>query len=170
MVTAQNLPDVIEHAGLTWAGYFESMPSACNTTSQGLYVAWHNPFIYYDDILDHPTRCAAHVLPSEQFNASVAAGKLPAVSFYVPNSLDDCDYSALAFCDQWLRGFLTPLLNATTPAELSVVSHTAFFVVYDEGSTDAGYAGPIITPYCVNTTGTALTVCGGQASFNRRDP
>lgn len=162
LINAPNLPDVIEAAGLSWGGYFESMPSPCYTASQGPYVAWHNPFIAYDDILDNPARCAAHVLPSEQFNASVAAGTLPTFSFYVPNSIDDCDYSTLSACDQWLRGFLTPILNATTPAEQALVSHTAFFVVYDEGSTNAGYASPIIVPDCVNTTGKALTTCGGQ--------
>ena len=169
-VNAENLPDVVEHAGLTWDGYFESMPSACYTYSQGTYVAWHNPFIAYDDILDNPSRCAAHVLPSAQFNESVANGTLPTVSFYIPNSIDDCDYAALSVCDPWLDDFLTPILNATSPPEQALVNHTAFFIVYDEGSTDAGYASPLITPDCLNTTGRALTTCGGQVYFTIVSP
>lgn len=161
-VNVTNLPDEIERAGLTWAGYFESMPSACYPYSAGPYVAWHDPFVAYDDIIDNPARCAAHVLPSRQFNASVANGTLPTVSFYVPNTIDDCDNSSLTICDQWLQGFLTPILNATDPAEQALVSHTAFFIVYDEGITDAGYAGPVITSDCVATTGRALSTCGGQ--------
>lgn len=161
-VNATNLPDVLEKAGLSWAGYFESMPSACYPYTQGSYVAWHNPFVAYDDIIDHPARCASHVLPSERFNASVANGTLPTVSFYVPNSIDDCDYSPLVVCDQWLRSFLSPILNSTNAPEQTLVSSTAFFVVYDEGSTNAGYASTVITPDCLQTTGKALSTCGGH--------
>lgn len=162
LVNGSNIGDLLENAGLSWAGYFESMPTPCSTYSNGTYVAWHDPFIAYDDILDNPARCAAHVLPSEQFNASVAAGTLPTFSLYVPNSLDDCDYATLAHCDGWLQSFLTPILNATSAPEQALVGHTAFFIVYDEGSTDAGYASPVITSDCVQSTGKALTTCGGQ--------
>ncbi|HEV2165439.1 MAG TPA: alkaline phosphatase family protein [Thermoplasmata archaeon] len=161
-VNVTNLPDVIERGGYTWAGYFESMPSACYPYSKGFYLAWHNPFISYTDIITNPVRCGDNVLPSSRFNASVANGSLPTVSFYVPNALDDCDNSSLILCDQWLQGFLSPILNSTASATQALVAHTAFFVVYDEGDTDAGFASSIVTPYCLNATGKALSVCGGH--------
>ncbi|HEV2520246.1 MAG TPA: alkaline phosphatase family protein [Thermoplasmata archaeon] len=161
-VNTTNLPDVVEHSGNTWAGYFESMPSACYPYSKGVYLAWHNPFVSYDDIIDNPVRCGGHVLPSSRFNASVANGTLPTVSFYVPNAIDDCDNSSLIVCDQWLSGFLSPMLNSTVAATRALIAHTAFFIVYDEGSTNAGFSSSVVTPDCVNTTGRALSVCGGK--------
>lgn len=161
-VETTNLPDVIEHAGLSWAGYFESMPSACYAYSKGAYVTWHNPFLSYGDIIDSPTRCATHVLPSERFNSSVAAGVLPTVSFYVPNAINDCDNSSLTFCDGWLKSFLSPLLNSTQPAVHALISHTAFFVTYDEGITNRGYVSSVVTSWCLTATGKALASCGGH--------
>ncbi|HKS59882.1 MAG TPA: alkaline phosphatase family protein, partial [Thermoplasmata archaeon] len=161
-VNTSNLPDSVEGAGLSWAGYFESMPSACYAYSYGPYLVWHNPFVSYDDIIDKPSRCAAHVLPSARFNASVANGTLPTVSFYVPNAFDDCDNSSLTNCDHWLQAFLSPVLNSSNAATVALVAHTAFFIVYDEGVTNAGFAGPVVTADCLEKTGKALTTCGGR--------
>lgn len=169
-INVTDLPDVVEQGGLSWAGYFESMPSPCYPFSTGLYLAWHNPFLSYDDIIENPSRCASHVRPSQGFNASVRNGTLPTVSFYVPNAWDDCDNSSLIVCDHWLNDFLSPILNSSSAGTQALVAHTAFFVVYDEGTSRAGFAGPVVTPNCLQTTGKALTVCGGRVYLSVVSP
>ncbi|HKS59821.1 MAG TPA: hypothetical protein VJS68_03480, partial [Thermoplasmata archaeon] len=68
-----------------------------------------------------------------------------------------------ASCDSWLKGFLSPMLNSTSSTVQHLMAHTAFFVVYDEGSTNLGYSvGGIVNNWCKNTTGRQLTVCGGH--------
>ena len=158
-----NLADLFEQANLSWMGYFESMSSACQVTSTGSYVAYHDPFILYKDIRYNATRCDAHVVNSASFNSSVMNGTLPALSYYVPNIYDDCYVSGLAFCDKWLKSFLSPMLNSTSTAEQQLMAHTAFFLVYDEGSTNAGYSvGGVVNSWCQNTTHQALSACGGH--------
>ncbi|MGA7846429.1 MAG: alkaline phosphatase family protein [Thermoplasmata archaeon] len=179
-----NIPDSLQAASLTWHGYFESMPTSCDLkrTSNGLYVgADHNPFLSYKDIRDNTSRCQANVVNSNSFNVSVASGNLPSFSFYIPNEYDDChtpppgltNAQERVLCDDWLKGFLAPMLNHTmnasglnfdTPQERALINHTAFIIVYDEGAgtSDAGYTvDNIFTPYCYNHWGVNQTTCGG---------
>lgn len=161
--SVQNLGDLVDHHGLSWAGYFESMPSACDSTSSYPYTVYHNPFLLYSDIVNNATRCDSHIVNSAAFNSSVRNGSLPTVSFYIPNDINDCHDTTVASCDAWLKSFLVPILNSTSPAEQQQVAHTAFFLLYDEGGTNAGYSvGGIVNSWCQNTTHQALSVCGGH--------
>jgi hypothetical protein len=167
VINVTNLPDDLEAHDLSWAGYFESMATPCDRVRGPIYYGWlHDPFIDLQDIVDNPSRCDAHVVNSEAFNASIANGSLPTFSYYVPNQLDDCHNSSQRFCDDWLRGFLGPLLNATAPAEAAVVRHTAFFVVYDEGDyqgKDAGFnVSGVSTGYCQHLYHVNMSACGGN--------
>ncbi len=163
VTSVTNLPDLLEGAGLSWAGYFESMPTPCDLTGTPMYALDHNPFLKYGDIVNNATRCTKHLLNSAVFNASVANGNLPTFSFYVPNQDDDCHSTSVAFCDSWLRNFLAPMLNSTNPGVEALVAHTAFFIYYDEGSTNYGYSVPgYVNPWCLNATGQALSTCGGH--------
>ncbi len=189
-----NIPDSLQAAGLTWHGYFESMPTACDTSrsANGLYVAAdHNPFLSYEDIRDNKSRCDANVVNSNAFNVSVASGTLPSFSFYIPNEYDDChsippgltSLEERHLCDNWLNGFLSPMLNHTvnasgalnfnTPQERALMNHTAFIIVYDEGAatSDAGYTvDNIVTPYCYTQWGVNQTVCGGPTYISVVSP
>ncbi|MHB8351609.1 MAG: alkaline phosphatase family protein [Thermoplasmata archaeon] len=161
---ATNLPDVLQAAGQSWAGYFESMPQPCDPNGLGtIYDPAHNPFLVSTDIIGNASRCDTHVVNSAVFNASVANGTLPNFSLYVPNTQNDCENTGLTACNSWLQGFLPPILNSTNPAVQNLVLHTAFFIVFDEGLTNLGYSvGGIQNSYCSNLTGLALTTCGGH--------
>jgi Phosphoesterase family len=161
-----NLPDLLTGAGDSWGAYFESMPIPCDKSNDGSYMVQHNPFLLYHDIEANATRCDTHILNSASFNASLTAGNLPNVSWYVPNRFDDCDYSTLPYCSTWLQGFLGGIMKSTNQTERSLVAHTAFIITFDEGTTDLGYSvGGIVNPWCQNQTGTPLTTCGGHSFF-----
>jgi phospholipase C len=167
-----NIPATLVSDGLSWGGYFESMPSPCDRGRTPMYGTDHNPFLSYQDIVRNSSYCDAHVVNSAAFNSSVANGTLPSFSFYVPNLYDDChtapptEPNRHGFCDAWLKGFLSPLLNSTSPAEARLVSHTAFLIAYDEGTkstTNAGYnLTGVDTPYCRGFLGYNMTACGGS--------
>ncbi|MCI4351827.1 MAG: alkaline phosphatase family protein [Thermoplasmata archaeon] len=174
-----NIGDLLENASFSWGAYFESMPSACYKGNYGaypLYTNTHNPFIYYNDIGLNASRCNSHVVNSAVFNASLANGSLPNFAYYVPNNVDDChgnqtNFVPIPSCDGWLRNFLSPIENHTgnysSPQARSVVNHTAFFVLYDEGTTGAGYSIPgYATKACTlngtNSSSRNYTVCGGH--------
>jgi hypothetical protein len=177
IVTGMNIGDLAESSGFTWGAYFESMPTPCDRSDSGSYAPNHNPFTHYYDVVKNVTRCDAHVVNSRYFNQSAANGTLPNFALYVPNLNDDCHSSSLTFCDNWLKNFLSSIINSTNPAEQAMANHTVFLITYDTGTTYSGYlVGGIVTPWCQKTTGKSLTTCDGHLymtvvspySFGRR--
>jgi acid phosphatase len=137
------LPDLLDAHQLTWGGYFESMPTACDASSTGSYVARHNPFVYFSDIWSNTSRCKSHVVNSAVFNASITSNHtLPAnVSFYAPNEIDDGHSSSAATASTWLKGFLGNILNTSNSQLRQVVNHTVFMITFDESDGTGGGAG-----------------------------
>lgn len=133
---SENVGDLAERAGLSWDGFEESMPTACNTTDTYPYAVKHNPLVYYPDVVGNATRCDAHDLPWSAWNSDVANGSIPAFALFTPNLTNDGHDTGVAHADAWLDGWLSPLLNA------SWFASSVFFVVYDESVNDSsGYAG-----------------------------
>jgi phosphatidylinositol-3-phosphatase len=166
-----NLGDLLEAKGFRWRGYMESMPLACSVHNAGQYVVRHDPFVYYRDVVTNATRCDSHVVNSQQFNRSVVNGTLPTVSVYVPNLQDDCHSAPLAHCDRWLRGFLSPILNATRPSERQTVNHTLFLVTFDEGRSSShmgfnGTRGGHVLLVAVSPYSRGLTVSGNATHYD----
>src|SRR5712691_4616283 len=63
-ITAPNLVDRFEAAGLSWKGYFENqnVASGCDSSSHEPYEPIHNPFISFQDISSNTARCNQLVL------------------------------------------------------------------------------------------------------------
>ena len=101
----------------SWSTYAEGYPAA-----QG-FAKKHVPFLYFP----HGSQ---HVTGLDRFDPR----KLPAYSLVVPNLCHDMHDCSVATGDQWLRHFITPLLG---------LKRTAVFIVFDEGTTDAGGGGNV---------------------------
>jgi acid phosphatase len=118
-VSGPTIGNQLTAAGRTWAAYGEGYPS-----SPG-FAKKHMPFLYFP-------RGGAHVFSLTRFNPK----RLPAFSFVVPdrcNSMHDCP---VAVGDAWLKRFVSPLLN---------LPRTVVFVTFDEGVSDAGGGGAVLT-------------------------
>src|SRR5947208_16574501 len=62
--TTNHLVIQLQNAGISWKAYQESISGTnCPTVSSGLYAAFHNPFIYFDDIYLNATNCTNHIRP-----------------------------------------------------------------------------------------------------------
>jgi hypothetical protein len=165
-----NLVDRLEAAGLTWKAYAEDYPGqkTGNGYSSGgcwlgyetpyNFAARHVPFLYFNDIIDSPARCAK-IVPA---NSVVSNGQetddlflkdLNSVStasnfmWLTPNLLDDMHDSAPAFADKYLSNVVPNILNSA----LFKTQKAALFVVFDEGvalfPSDwiyAVWAGPLV--------------------------
>jgi phosphatidylinositol-3-phosphatase len=75
----------------TWRTYAESMPANCGLANVGLYVARHNPAVYYPN---DAAACAESDVPSGTpaagaFAADLAAGTLPSYGLFIPNLCND---------------------------------------------------------------------------------
>lgn len=131
-----NLGDLVQDAGKTWAAYDENMPTPCDLNNTTSYAVKHNPFTFYQDIIDdRATECNVHDLPQADWNTSVADNTVPNYVFYTPNLYDDGHNSNVEFADAWLKAWLSPLLND------SFFQSSVFLITYDEGANDAGYNG-----------------------------
>ena len=129
----------LDSAGLTWKGYVESMPSACDTSAGPLYKIGHNPAIFYTGI--SAAECQSNdvgvpdlTAASGAFWDDLQAGTLPALSWITPNTNDSGENScggscALSAADTWLQNFMA---NVTASSEYQA-GNTLVLITYDEG-------------------------------------
>jgi len=116
--------------------YLESMPGRCVASNQGTYGTRHNPALYYTSIPD----CKAQNWWLGQFDADLAANRLPAFSFVAPNLCHDTHDCSVQTGDEWLQGFLTKPLGSDEYR----AGKTAVFLSWDEGE-------PESSPDCLAT-------------------
>ncbi|MDB4965791.1 MAG: putative acid phosphatase [Myxococcales bacterium] len=135
IATASHLADQLEAAGLSWKSYQESLGPGCGLSSNGDYAAKHNPFVYFDDIngwdgtkVNVTQRCTDHIVDYSQFDADLAAGKLPRYAFITPNLQNDMHDGSIAAGDQWLAREVPKILGSDAFNKGGVL-----FLLWDEG-------------------------------------
>jgi regulation of enolase protein 1 (concanavalin A-like superfamily) len=134
---APNIADRMEAAGRSWTAYMEDMPSACLATDSGLYVAKHNPFVHYMDIVSNAARCTSHVVPFSRFSTDLSSGSLAQFVWITPNLCNDMHDCSVATGDAWLSTVVPKILQS--PA----FKNSVLFLTWDEGVTAAGGGGHI---------------------------
>jgi hypothetical protein len=133
-VSAANIVDQLEAAGISWRAYLEDVPAPCFTgASAGGYAKKHNPFIYFRDIAGSPARCR-RLVGFGALATDVRAGRLPTYAWITPNLCDDGHDCSLAVADRFLAGTVRALLAELGPRGFLVLT-------WDEGSSDAGCCG-----------------------------
>ena len=126
---APNLADRLDAAGLTWRGYFDSMPGPCWTTSSGAYTPRHNPFVYFDDIRLDEARCANGVRPFGDLAADLASEPTTRTfSLIVPDNCHNAHDCPLSTADGWLRSVLPPIFDSPAWA----AGRSLLVVTFDE--------------------------------------
>jgi len=133
-VSAVNLVDQLEAAGVSWRAYLEDVPRSCFTgTEAGGYAKKHNPFIYYRDISSSPARCR-RLVGFQALAADLRAGRLPTFVWITPNLCDDGHDCGVAAGDRFLARTVPALLHELGPQGYLVIT-------WDEGTSDAGCCG-----------------------------
>jgi phosphatidylinositol-3-phosphatase len=108
-----------------WLSYEDSMPTACDPNSAGLYAVKHNPAAYYTSLGD----CRTQDVP---LPASPNFGAV--LTFVTPNLVHDMHDGTITQGDQWLATFVPRVLASPEYRAGSL----ALFVVWDEnGGTDS---------------------------------
>ena len=96
-----HLGDQLAAAGLSWKGYYESLPKPGSgevvasdpkfdngTRKTALYASKHSGFMNYAGVQSDPQR-AARIVGFDQLDRDIAAGALPAFALIVPNQCND---------------------------------------------------------------------------------
>jgi hypothetical protein len=137
IVRARNLADTLAARGKTWKTYAEDLPYPGFTGgSAGRYAKKHDPFLYFRDVVGSRAR-RNRVVPYTQLARDLAAQRLPDFSLVIPNLCNDMHDCSVATGDAWLKAHVVPLLRSRQ------LRGGVVFVVFDEGTSDAGGGGRI---------------------------
>jgi phosphatidylinositol-3-phosphatase len=136
----------LQNAGLSWKAYEESISgTTCPTSSSGLYAAFHNPFVYFDDVYLNSANCAAHIRPYPELAGDLTNNTVARYNFITPNLCDDMHGSAgcpsgnrIALGDMWLSIEIPRIMNSA-----AYRNNGAIIITWDEGT--ANVAGPFGT-------------------------
>jgi len=135
-VQAPNIVDQLEAAHISWKAYMEDLPEPCfKGAAAGGYAKKHDPFIYYDDVANSPSRCAK-IVGFGQLTADLRAGRLPTYAWISPNLCDDGHDCGVAGGDRFLVHTVPTLLRGLGP-------HGYLVLTWDEGASNAGCCGGV---------------------------
>jgi hypothetical protein len=144
----QNVADQLEAGGKTWKIFAQNYPLSCSTAATatggeddpvGNYARKHNPAISFTDISGNSSRCA-NITDLTHFDPAAANYEM-----IVPNLCNDTHDCAVSVGDAFLSGFLPKILNSSAWFQGGVL-----FIVYDEGTTNTGGGGVVVTEVISN--------------------
>ncbi len=131
-VDSQNtlsIAQLIDHDGESWAVYSENMTTPCNTSGAQNYSSIYDPFLTYNYVTQNPQYCADHILTFADWDDALTHDALPNYVWIQPTLPVQRGADNLSMVDDWLSGFLAPVVSA--PA----FSSSAVFVAYASNQT-----------------------------------
>jgi hypothetical protein len=163
--TTNHLVIQLQNAGISWKSYQESINGAtCPTASSGLYAAFHNPFVYFDDIFLDATNCTNHIRPYTELARDLANNTVARYNFITPN-LCNCMHGGtgcpsanrILVGDTWLSNEIPRIMGSQAYS-----NNGAILITWDEGTANVG--GPFGTIVL-----SPLAKGGGYRLTNRLD-
>jgi hypothetical protein len=133
-IQGENLFQQLSAAGISWAAYEEGLPSQCDRsvtagTAPSSYVLKHDPAMAYAGIAN--TSLCRNVRPMSALDVA----HLPRFSFLTPDECHDMHSCGVGVGDAWLHEMVPSLSQAGA----------IVIVTFDEGSTDTGGGGHVLT-------------------------
>ena len=161
-----HLVTLLRNATVSWRGYFEEITGAdCPLSSVGLYAAYHNPFVYFDDVITNTGSCISHLRPYAELAGDLRSNTVARYNFIVPNLCNDmhngndlscASTNRIATGDMWLAAEIPKITNSQAYSD-----NGAIFITWDESTlpaTQAPIGMMVISP---------LAKGSGYASTNR---
>jgi hypothetical protein len=142
-----NLFSEAQTAGLSWANYAQSMPSACAKSDSQPFVVHHTPALYYSSVTGSASTCDSHVLPFSTTAALANASGFP--QNYVFVTPDNNHNKPISASDTFAKSLISSMSTR------SYWSSTVVFLVYDESATND-------TTCPAGLDGISTTNCGGH--------
>jgi hypothetical protein len=129
----------LQNAGISWKGYFESISGTnCPLSSSGLYAAYHNPFVYFDDVTSDAGFCRSRLRPSAELATDLTNSTVARYNFIVPNLCNDMHNPNDARCassnrittgDLWLAAEIPKIMQSSAYAD-----NGAILITWDEST------------------------------------
>ncbi len=179
----QNIATQLEGNGYTWKGYMQDMansapaqPATCRhpafnsqdstqtATATDQYAARHNPFVYFESIIDFPT-CQANDVDLSRLSTDLAsASTTPDYAFITPDLCNDghdtpCadgQPGGMAQANTFLKGLVPQIL-----ASPAYKDHGLLIVTFDEAEGDPQSSSPDASACCGEQPGPNTVNAGG---------
>jgi hypothetical protein len=127
-----NLGSELTGAGLSFAGYSESMPSDGFTgCGSGEYARKHNPWADFTNVAASSNLAYGQHFPSD-------FARLPSVSFVIPNLCDDMHDCGIGTGDTWLKN------NLDAYKQWAMTHNSLLVVTFDEDDSSQNNRIPTI--------------------------
>lgn len=136
-LSATNLADQLNAAGLSWKGYAGGMSGDCDetnhdTASGGYYLDDDDPFMDFADNVTPTSYCDAHNQPLTQFATDLqSASTTPDFVWFDANDYQDMELGGVSAGDSWLSTELPLIFDS--PAWTT--QNSLLIVTWDEGYT-----------------------------------
>lgn len=132
-VNAPSLMDEMDHAGISWASYMESIPNSCYLAPYAvgnLYAAKHDPFVYFQDIRNSPTLCA-NIQPLHALETMLNSNSTNIANFVwiTPNLCNDGHDCAPSTAATWLSQMVSTITSSSAWQQ-----NGALYITWDEGN------------------------------------
>ncbi|OJJ04110.1 hypothetical protein ASPVEDRAFT_43565 [Aspergillus versicolor CBS 583.65] len=129
--------DLLDTKYIAWGEYQEHMPYPGfqgyeypnQETEAHDYVRKHNPLILYDSVTENNMR-GRQIKNFTNFEDDLANEKLPQWAFFTPNMTNDAHDTSITFAANWLRGWISPLLENDY-----FMNDTLILITFDEDKT-----------------------------------
>lgn len=145
--SGDNIAREIVAAGKTWKIYAEAMPSVGYSGDDVYpYIKHHNPFAYFDDVLNNTSQ-KQNMVPFSQFSTDLSGNALPNYALVVPGNTHnghDCPdgtnnctlATKLIAIDTWLSTNIGPLVQNT-----NFMNNGILIITFDEAALDNAKGG-----------------------------
>lgn len=155
---APNLATQLTKAGLTWKGYYESIPAPGSEDARaGLYAFKHSGFMNFNSVRNDPDR-ATHIVGFDQLDRDLASGSLPSFGLIVPNLCEDMhgatscpDEAALIRTGDTVAGNLVRKIQATDAWKSP--DNVAIVITFDESENKSEPGGGHIPTIVITNHG-----------------
>ena len=127
----------LKDAGISWKTYQESIDgSTCPVTDVYPYEVHHDPFVYFDDVVNSSSPpCTSVVRPFNELANDLSNNTVAHYNFITPNKCDDMhtscspDYNPIKQGDDWLAANLPTILNSRAYQNNGLI-----IIIWDEGN------------------------------------
>src|SRR4051794_20477283 len=134
----------LKNSGITWKAYQESIDGlSCPTADAYPYVVRHNPFVFFDDVVNSASpACTDVIRPFTELGADLTSNTVAQYNFITPNACSDMHDSCaptnnpVKQGDDWLAANLPAILSSSAYQNNGLI-----VITWDEG--ENGNDGPI---------------------------
>ena len=149
-IDAPNIGDLVEGAGKSWKGYYESADGACDDTIHDPYYNDDLPFLYFKDIREDTARCDSHLVPLPQMTTDLrTTATTPSFVWWGADDCDDMEGCGIKAGDTFLKGTVDQIMASpawTTQRSLLVIT-------FDEDRYDKERPAQLIPTIAIGSTG-----------------